>query len=852
MTEEQCKRVVGLHERGMVVLPTRCKFPRGVSGWQKLEKSYLRTDGDLWEKATGFGIQTGKRSGVTVIDVDKPDREWFDKFWAQSGLAPTMTVETPSGGLHLYYKYDARLKQTQGFAGVSIDIRNDGGLIVAPGSPYDTNKADKKQFIGTEYVFAKNEAQQELDWDYLRPLDEIWVQFQEQGVDKETFKPKQRPVVREQTAKKGRQVSRPVRTFCSDYVIRETEPGELLKLMLTYGKQYTTYEDWVQGIWVWCQVARDNDFDALEWADKWSQQLPGYEGIDDVGKKVSDWDANVSNNFNVAFIMNKLGGTKVPVAREYMKQTNKKYYYSDYRKMIKKAEVVEGLPIIPITKVEDYLRSAIILIDRTCTVTYYLRTKKPNEPDQWVMASKTPFAELPAPFAYQSTIKDENGHEVTKTHKTSFRSQLINKRLLLCEDYSDIVYIPYYGPEAPEPEGTFNSFSCYHAQEVFDEKVDPEVQTRLDLVNKHWLETMCNGNEKMYDYVKNWQSFLLQKGGTEKLRTMLVFIGKQGTGKNLMWETFFLRGIVGKWNGGVYANLARFMTNFNAERLHKILHIFNEVSSQAKSRVNADRVKALIDPDFICERKGKERFRARDPAGCVFLSNHAMPVKIENWGRRYAATEMSNKYAGAGHKAYWDYLVTACKDTRVQDMYFTELLERDIDEWNMSEIPETKARERMREDKLENTVLKFLWDVVNYEKADYSSWYRRNLPLSHKGEKTCWFRQDTVKKAYLNYCKEQCISSVSFNHIHKKISSKFANPRTSNLLVCKRVWSREAGEYMKAERKASTCYLIDKVEVVRLTREVLGVPDWQFPEEKITVATIQDVSSHTSTHAFTH
>ena len=194
--------------------------------------------------------------------------------------------------------------------------------------------------------------------------------------------------------------------------------------------------------------------------------------------------------------------------------------------------------------------------------------------------------------------------------------------------------------------------------------------------------------------------------------------------------------------------------------------------------------------------------------------------------------------------------MTACKDTRVQDLYFTELLERDIDNWDMSKIPETAARERMREDKLENTVLKFLWDVVNYEKADYSGWYRRNVPLGRNGEKTCWFRQNTVKKAYLNYCKEQCVAAVSFNHIHKKISAKFANPRTSNLLVCKRVWSREAGEYLKntADRKAYTCYLIDKAEVLRLTREVLGVPDWQFPVDKIEVAKIQDVP-HSHIHS---
>ena len=105
--KEQALRLAA--ERGVVVLPCREKYAKGLSGWQTWEKSY---EGKLWDVATGFGISAGKHSGVTVIDVDLPDRKWFDAFWAQSGCTPTTTVETPSGGLHLYYKYDPRIKTT--------------------------------------------------------------------------------------------------------------------------------------------------------------------------------------------------------------------------------------------------------------------------------------------------------------------------------------------------------------------------------------------------------------------------------------------------------------------------------------------------------------------------------------------------------------------------------------------------------------------------------------------------------------------------------------------------------------------------------------------------------------------
>ena len=59
----------------LIVMPTRNKFPKGLAGWQRLEKSYT---GPLWKSATGFATRTGPTTGITIIDIDQPDREWFD------------------------------------------------------------------------------------------------------------------------------------------------------------------------------------------------------------------------------------------------------------------------------------------------------------------------------------------------------------------------------------------------------------------------------------------------------------------------------------------------------------------------------------------------------------------------------------------------------------------------------------------------------------------------------------------------------------------------------------------------------------------------------------------------------
>lgn len=88
-----------------------------------------------------IGILTGLVSGITVVDVDVKDHglETWNKLIQKHGEVLTPTVRSGSGGLHLYFKYDGRLKSDskiiiyEGNA-VGIDVKNDRGYVVAPPS----------------------------------------------------------------------------------------------------------------------------------------------------------------------------------------------------------------------------------------------------------------------------------------------------------------------------------------------------------------------------------------------------------------------------------------------------------------------------------------------------------------------------------------------------------------------------------------------------------------------------------------------------------------------------------------------------------------------------------------------
>lgn len=75
-----------------------------------------------------IGVITGKISGVTVVDVDKG---------GDVSIFPTTdTVRTGNGGYHLYYKYYEGYRN-KGRILPYVDIRSDGGYVVAPGSIHE-------------------------------------------------------------------------------------------------------------------------------------------------------------------------------------------------------------------------------------------------------------------------------------------------------------------------------------------------------------------------------------------------------------------------------------------------------------------------------------------------------------------------------------------------------------------------------------------------------------------------------------------------------------------------------------------------------------------------------------------
>ncbi len=77
------------------------------------------------------GIATGE--GLLVIDIDPRHGGSLEALQALVELPATATVQTGSGGLHLYFRYDQKLalRNTAGKLAPGIDTRAEGGYVVA-------------------------------------------------------------------------------------------------------------------------------------------------------------------------------------------------------------------------------------------------------------------------------------------------------------------------------------------------------------------------------------------------------------------------------------------------------------------------------------------------------------------------------------------------------------------------------------------------------------------------------------------------------------------------------------------------------------------------------------------------
>jgi hypothetical protein len=144
--EMYTKVVPELSGYGFVAIPLDDKRPI-LKNWNKLDKTPSRL---YVFQNRNIGILTGRVSGITVLDIDiKNDGlELWTRLSSSYPEIKTPVVQSPSGGLHIYFRYNKKLHSFSRFTlrGKTIGwdlLNNDRQAVVPPSKNMTTGKEYK-------------------------------------------------------------------------------------------------------------------------------------------------------------------------------------------------------------------------------------------------------------------------------------------------------------------------------------------------------------------------------------------------------------------------------------------------------------------------------------------------------------------------------------------------------------------------------------------------------------------------------------------------------------------------------------------------------------------------------------
>lgn len=148
------------------------------------------------------------------------------------------------------------------------------------------------------------------------------------------------------------------------------------------------------------------------------------------------------------------------------------------------------------------------------------------------------------------------------------------------------------------------------------------------------LEYLC-GNEPesrgVFDWVLKWLAYPVQHPGA-KMRTALIFHGRQGTGKNLFFESYM--SIYGEY--GRIVDQSAIEDKFNDWASRKLFLIADEVVARAELYHIKNKLKGMVTGEWIrINPKNVAAHDERNHVNIVFLSNEKQPLVLEDDDRRY-------------------------------------------------------------------------------------------------------------------------------------------------------------------------------------------------------------------------
>jgi Family of unknown function (DUF5906) len=240
--------------------------------------------------------------------------------------------------------------------------------------------------------------------------------------------------------------------------------------------------------------------------------------------------------------------------------------------------------------------------------------------------------------------------------------------------YHDVTFAP--GDERREISGQLNLWQGWN---VIAKK------GKWDLIKRHITEVIANGDEKFADYVFNWVARMYQQPQEPGQTAIALCSEAEGTGKSTFGQI-----LMEPWglNGRHISDTKHLVGHFNA-RLENCGLLFADEALWPGDKSAEGTLKRLItEPTLIIERKGVDAYEGPNCVHLLLASNKDWIVPAGKYARRFAVNEVLSKYAG--DRDYWEALRHQISHGGIEALFY-DMLKRDISNFDVFDIPQTKA-----------------------------------------------------------------------------------------------------------------------------------------------------------------
>lgn len=208
---------------GWVVMPIKPNDKRPIiKNWSKIQSNDETLD--KFKDTSNIGIIMGATSNIVCIDVDVKNADGIatlEKLEEQLGELPqTVMSETPSGGIHYYFKYVKGIRNRKD-VGEGIDIQADGTQTVEAPSQID----------GTYYEWVNSPFEYEI-----AELPQKWKQYLCEEVDEDTLLLSNKPFEAPSEVEEGGR-NNTLASYVGSLLGKKLKKATVLKKALKYNEE---------------------------------------------------------------------------------------------------------------------------------------------------------------------------------------------------------------------------------------------------------------------------------------------------------------------------------------------------------------------------------------------------------------------------------------------------------------------------------------------------------------------------------------------------------------------------------------------------------------------------------------